>query len=149
MPLILVIGFEQIEIIQVLMPLKKDKAILMNSFVGALIGVCCNILLVGEMKSIGSAIVWIVSEMVVLLMAQHFVVKYTGVKFPIKSLLKYSVAALPCAFLLVVSTKLISNDFGSLLVGGIVVLFYYLWIYIVVLKERFIISNIKRVRDRF
>ena len=39
MPLILIIGYEQILVIQTLMPLKYDKAILINSIVGACIGI--------------------------------------------------------------------------------------------------------------
>lgn len=70
MPLMLIIGYEQIMVIQTLMPLRKDKAILYNSILGATTGVLMNVLLVSTYKSIGSSIVWVTSELVVLTASQ-------------------------------------------------------------------------------
>ena len=50
MPLILIIGYEQIIVIQILMPLKRDKAIFINSIIGASVGILLNILLVAFFK---------------------------------------------------------------------------------------------------
>lgn len=61
MPLILIIGIEQILVLQILMPFKADKAILINSVVGALAGICGNIIMVPFLKSEGSAVVSLVS----------------------------------------------------------------------------------------
>lgn len=66
MPLVFVIGAEQILVIQTLMPLKKDRTILVNSIAGASVGLLLNVLLVPKMHSVGSALVWIVCEVVVL-----------------------------------------------------------------------------------
>ena len=51
LPLVLVIGYEQILICHILMPLKKDKAVLMNSVLGASVGIIFNILLVSHWGS--------------------------------------------------------------------------------------------------
>lgn len=69
MPLVFVIGAEQILVIQTLMPLKKDRTILVNSIAGASVGLLLNVLLVPKMHSVGSALVWIVCEVVVLLLS--------------------------------------------------------------------------------
>lgn len=102
MPLLLVIGYEQILVVQTLMPLKKDDAILRNSLLGAIVGVFLNILLVNSFASIGSSIVWLISELVVLCSAQYYVSKYVGIFFPwnlfIKTLL-YNVPLVPIMFL--------------------------------------------------
>lgn len=95
MPLMLIIGYEQIIIIQILMPLKKDKAILINSFVGALVALSANIFLVSTYKSVGSAIVWIVSECTVMLSAQYFVNKYIAFKFPFLQIIKRLIITIP------------------------------------------------------
>lgn len=52
---------------------EKDKAILINSIIGASVGILLNILLVPYWGSIGSSIVWLLSEIAVLCSAQSFV----------------------------------------------------------------------------
>lgn len=68
-PLILVIGMAQILVVQILMPLGKDRLILSNSLVGAGCGIILNIILVGRMASVGSAVVWLVSETFILVLS--------------------------------------------------------------------------------
>lgn len=71
-PLVLIIGIEQILITQSLMPMGKDKAVLVNSIIGALVGVMMNVILVPYFASVGSAIVWLLSEIVVMLSAIYY-----------------------------------------------------------------------------
>jgi O-antigen/teichoic acid export membrane protein len=71
-PLIVIIGIEQIIIIQGLMPLKQDKAILINSIAGAITGITLNILLVPQHGAVGASIAWFASECVVLTSALIF-----------------------------------------------------------------------------
>lgn len=71
------------------MPLKKDKAILTNSILGASVGLLLNICLVKHLQSVGSAIVWVCSEFTVLLMAQYYVKKYKGITFPFFQFTRY------------------------------------------------------------
>ena len=88
MPLMMIIGYEQIIIVQGLMPLKQDKSILRNSILGALSGIILNIALVSSFKSVGSSVVWIVSEIVVLISAQCSIKKSIDVRFPWRNFLK-------------------------------------------------------------
>lgn len=71
-PLLFIIGLEQILIIQSLMPMGKDKAVLINSIWGAIVGIIANIILVPYLASVGSAIVWFISEIVVMYSAIYF-----------------------------------------------------------------------------
>lgn len=73
MPLMLIIGIEQILIVQILMPSRADKQVFINSMVGAFCGIILNILLVSKYQSIGSSIVWLISELAVMLTALYFV----------------------------------------------------------------------------
>lgn len=75
MPLVLIIGMEQILIVQLLMPLKKDRSILINSIIGACVGMVANVLLVPTWAAKGSAIVWVLAEVAVLLSASYFLRK--------------------------------------------------------------------------
>lgn len=71
-PLVLIIGIEQILITQSLMPMGKDKAVLINSVFGAIVGLVANVILVPHLAAVGSAIVWTISELVVMLSALFF-----------------------------------------------------------------------------
>jgi len=73
MPLMLVVGLEQILIVQILMPIRADKQVFINSLIGALCGILLNLLIVSNLKSIGSALVWFSSELAVMLTAFYFV----------------------------------------------------------------------------
>ena len=74
-PLILLIGIEQIIIIQGLTPMKQDKAILLSSIAGAVTGISLNILLVSKYGATGSAIAWFASECVVATFSSIFFFK--------------------------------------------------------------------------
>ena len=101
MPLMLIIGYEQIIIVQILMPLKKDKYILINSIIGAFTGIILNLLLVPSMKSVGSAIVWGTSEIIVMISAQFFVYKLIKKGIPLRLFIRESFYVFPLFLALV------------------------------------------------
>lgn len=84
LPLILIIGTEQILIVQILTPMRKDKAILINSIVGSVFGLGLNLLLVPHLACTGSAIVWLSSELAVFTSAFIFVSKAVGNVIPVR-----------------------------------------------------------------
>lgn len=81
-PLILIVGLEQILVLQILIPLKEDKAIIRNSFFGALVAIILNMILVERLQSIGSAFVWMLCECVILLLSYKTVRQSIKLKFP-------------------------------------------------------------------
>ncbi|WP_455668107.1 flippase [Phocaeicola sp.] len=104
MPLVLIIGLEQILIIQLLMPLRNDKAILFNSIVGAMVGLVFNIVLVPIWAAEGSAMVWLVSEVAVLLSASYFLQKQIHLHIPLKKILYALISSFPYILLCWIST---------------------------------------------
>ena len=125
MPLVLIIGYEQILIIQVLMPLGKDKPILINSIVGASVGILSNILLVPLLKSIGSSLVWLISELSVLNSAQYFISKNIKIGFPLKLLIKSIIFHIPLAlFLFLISDIDFLNMTLRMFLGFIIMVIY-------------------------
>ena len=149
MPLMFIIGYEQIIIIQVLMPLRKDKAILVNSILGAVIGLLMNFCLVPSLGSSGSALVWVVAEITVLCSAQFFVKRYLKISFPFKSFFFNIslgvVIALPCVLLLKYTAlpSLITLLIGLIIVGG-----SYLFLGLKVMKNELMISMVGRLKNR-
>lgn len=95
MPLVLIIGLEQILIIQLLMPLRSDKVILVNSIIGASVGILANVFLVPVWAAKGSAFVWLLSEVSVLLSASYFLRRRLGLGVSGGKVVRALVCALP------------------------------------------------------
>ena len=133
MPLVFIIGYEQILVIQTLMPLKKDKAIFVNSILGAIVGIILNIILVPLYKSVGSSIVWLFSEISVFLSAQYFVTKFIKIGFPMKRLMYYLYLSI-IPVILCLGIKFITENIFIRLFVLIFVLIYYFYVYVYVTK---------------
>lgn len=82
MPLITIVSIEQILIIQILTPLKKDKEMMFCTICGAVFGIIINILVVPNMLSIGAAICWLASEFIVMSCAIYFISHRTPIVIP-------------------------------------------------------------------
>ena len=140
-PLILVIGLEEILIIQVMMPRKMDRRILLNSVYGAIVGLSLNLLLVRFMKAEGSAIVWLCSEAAVLVSAAFAVFGKSWNGFPGKRLLKDIGLYLPLAVLLwAIQLIPIPTALLRLLVSGTVAGLYFLFITCAVVKDPLVLG---------
>ncbi len=146
-PLMLVIGYEQVVIIQMLMPLKKDNAILINSCVGAGVGLLLNVILIPILASVGSAIVWCGSEVAVLVIAQYFVTKYTGYKMPVKKIMFSIVAYLPAIAVCCLLNRLLSH-WIALFVGCVFVGIYSFIIEYYLLKNKILQAYISPIISR-
>lgn len=81
LPLIFVIGYEQILVVLILMPAGCDKVVLRNAAIGAILGVGLNIALVPAGMSSGSAVVWVACEVCVLALSWHAVTRRFGSAF--------------------------------------------------------------------
>lgn len=145
MILVFVIGYEQVLVIQSLMPLGKDKCVLKNSIVGALVAIVLNVIVVPNLASVGSAIVWLISEIVVLMMAQCFLTKYTGITFPWKYLSKNILYHLPLAALLLLSLWLPVNQFVRMSIGMLITVAYIVILQLLILKNSLIIDNVQKL----
>ena len=133
MPLMVVIGYEQIIIVQTLMPLKKDKAVFVNSMIGAVVGLILNLLLVPCLKSVGSAMVWVCSEVAVMFSAQCWLRKYWDRRFPYLMFLKELANLSPVLLGMLLVACLFElyslPMFYALLVSCVMVIAYYLFCY--------------------
>lgn len=149
MPLLGIIGIEQILIIQVLMPLGKDRAILWNSVMGATLGLLLNILLVSHLKSVGSALVWVICEFSILIGAQIIVSKNVGIKFPLRKFLIHFFLSLPFLFMVVLLKKIIVlSDISFFIIGGMLLVIYYFILNIYIFKNQILIQFLIKMRKR-
>lgn len=148
MPLMLVIGYEQIIVLQMLMPLEKDNAIMINSGVGAVIALLLNFLIVPSLGAVGSSIVWTCCEFGVLFSAQYFVSKYTGYHIPINQIMKKALSYLPLLAACVVMNCFVENRIVSMLIGSLLVVVYAFVLEIYIVKTPVIVDNYKKIATR-
>lgn len=141
MPLVFVIGIEQILVMQTLMPLKRDKAILINSVIGAIVGIGLNILLVNQFGSLGSSIVWFFSELGVMLSALYFSKKEISL-YELKSIPKNLCFCIPPVIVCQIIKLLNLHFFIALILATFLVCLYYMYLYVYVVKDKIIISII-------
>lgn len=148
LPLIFIVGYEQVLIIQGLMPLKKDGPILINSCVGTVVGLTLNILLISRFAAIGAAIVWLCSEISVLISAQFFMTKFVGIKFPVTTVIRYSFYYFPLALILLLLYNMFDNYWTSVIVSGLSAFSYFILLNGVFLKNSFVTSVLTSFRKR-
>ena len=129
MPLILIIGYEQVLVIQILMPTKQDRAILTNSIIGASAGIIANLILVKHLQSTGSAVVWLLSEITVFISALYAVKKILGLNIPITHIAKIFIWYIPIGMIIILlKTYIIESQYISLLFGSVLMGFYTFFI---------------------
>lgn len=148
MPLMLIIGYEQILIVQVLMPAKQDKVVFRNSIFGAITGIIFNILLVKNLQSTGSALTWFLSELVVLISASYGVRNLIGLYFPWKQFLIKLLWYVPVIVINILFLSNVSiNIYLKLLIGILFMGVYSFLVLYFVDKNPIITHLINRIRD--
>lgn len=134
-PLFFLVGYDQIIVLQTLLPMGKDKDILRNSILAASVGIISNIFLTLNFGKNGSAIVLILAELSVLLSSQFCVTKYLGLKIPFKLIIKHIIGFSPIIIICYVIKYFINSYVISLIVSASIICCYIL------LAGRFILKN--------
>lgn len=143
-PLVLIIGLEQILIIQILTPMKRDRQIITNSAVGAGVAILSALLLVGPLQAEGAAVVWLFAELAVFLCALFAVFGKALDSFPWKTLLKDLLLYVPLALLLVAVHLLpFPNAFVRLGVDMVITGIYFVLLSCLVVKDPVILSVVR------
>lgn len=134
-PLILVIGIEQVLIVQILMARHHDRIVLFNSIVGALTMIMANFLITKTLGAPGSAIVWVLAETTILMLAIIEVSKKEGYVFPVLRLLRYCLCYAPLLAILAIICNISDNEFILLGSASILTLCYACIIEVFVTKN--------------
>ena len=110
-PLILIIGIEQILVIQILMAMHHDNIVLRNSLIGAFTAFLFNILLTSNLGAIGSSIVWVIAECIIMIASMGFIYKRHHYLIPFRKLLTYSIAYTPLLLISIITYYHFDNDY--------------------------------------
>lgn len=148
MPLIFIIGYEQIIIIQGLLPLRKDKAVLTNSAIGAFTGIMGCFILIPNYQSIGASLVWVISELCVLISANIFIYRYENISFPFFKLFKAIIQHIPLCLILCFTCRIQENTFIRLAVNGGVLCIYCFILQYYIIRQETIVKLVNQVYNK-
>lgn len=148
-PLIFIIGYEQILVMQILIPCKHDKVVLRNSVIGASIAILANLLIVKIYGATGSAIVWLTSELAVLTATLVYICRTTQYRMPVRSVTRYALCYLPLAVILYwYETTTKGSDLTVIVVAGVVVSLFTVLVQKYYIKSPVAIPFINRLQFR-
>ena len=149
-PMLLVVGLDQILILQIMMPMKDDRRIFINSAIGAGMGILLNLLLVRSMGATGSAIVWIFAELAVCIAAMVAVFGKDGIVFPGKTVFRMLLFYLPLlAVLFMTSSFHIEKSYFRLALSAGITACYFLAASCWVFKDPVILETVRQLCGRF
>ena len=134
-PLILIIGIEQILVIQILMAMHRDNIVLRNSFIGAIAAMTLNILLTTHFGAIGSAVVWICVECIIMIASMAVIYKSYHYLFPYKRLAAYIIVYTPLLISSLVLYSQLENGYMAMFVIALLTVVYML------ITELFVLKN--------
>ncbi len=146
LPLVFIIGYEQILVIQTLMPLKSDRIVFRNSLIAGVVAVALNLLIVPHLFAAGSALVWLICELLVLTLSQIAVTRLTGIKPPCGSFITQLLAYLPMCALLVGMESIVDGAFMRLLAAGVIIVLYVAAVNLLFFPESIVSQTIARLR---
>ena len=95
MPVVVLTGAAQVCIMQALIPLRKDKAVLLASVIGAVTAVLFNIIFVDRLGAIGSALVLLCSEICSDVFAFGYAIKQKVITLPWRFIVKRIISSFP------------------------------------------------------
>lgn len=113
-PLVLIIGIEQILVIQILMSRHQDNVVLRNCFLGAVISLIFNVALTASLGAPGSAIVWVAAEFSIMCFSIADAYKKFHYVFPYRRVLAYAVAYAPLVVLAWLIYRTLDNRYAML-----------------------------------
>lgn len=135
LPLLVLIGHSKILLQQGLMPLGKDRAIFIVSLVGGTLAIALCFTLIPRLQSMGSAILWIVSEAGVNVTAAWFMRRYTQARYPSRQLAMAVVMHLPLLAILYWAKGCGGCPIPDLFIGGVIVLAYCFTLQCLIIKD--------------
>lgn len=127
MPAAIFVGIAQVLAVQVIMPMKHDKVLLVASAIGAVTSLAINFSLVNHLQSIGTAISLSCAEVSVTVTYIYFVIiRKKIVRISAIIIAKGFLYAIPSMLMCVVCNMLIHSPYMSLLIVAVLNISFYL-----------------------
>lgn len=146
-PLVLIIGIEQILVIQIMMATHLDNYVLRNSFIGAMVALVVNLSLTRSMGAIGSAIAWDIAECSVGFMALLVIYKKFAYIFPFGRLIFYILCYIPLMLLCFILSNIIRPSITMISAVTLAIAFYTTLFEIFIIKNKVAVSLFQKIYD--
>lgn len=147
MPVIVLTGAAQVCIMQVLIPLKKDKTVLYVSVIGAIVAIVLNIIFVGRLGAIGSALVLLFSEFISDVYAFTYALKKKIINIPWPFVIKRIFSSIPYVFICYVLGKYVKiSDIYVLFLALVLSGYYFIIETIFVLRLPILTSLMPKIK---
>jgi len=134
--LVLIIGIEQILVIQILMAKHQDKIVLRNSLMGAIVALLFNIALTANLGAVGSAVVWVVAEFFIMLVSMAVIDRKFHYTMPYKKMVVCTISYLPLLLLSLLICHFVNDEIMLLVILAIFTFVYAAFNEIFVLKNK-------------
>ena len=147
-PMLFITGIAQIFVVQTLMPLKKDKIILVGSIVGATVGILSNILFVKQYGAVGTAITLLLAEIFGDLVGFVYAIYCKLIEFPWHRLYNYLIGGIPYVAICMIVNTLETDDICRLFLSIVCFSIYFGVFNYAIMKNAIIISSVKSTIKR-
>lgn len=144
LPMLLPSSLAQIFVMQVLMPMKKDKVIFISSCIGAFIGITMNLLIVKHYGAIGSAIVLLLAVVIGDLCNFVYVLKKRFITIEWNRILRLSLLSLPYVALFILICILNLRPLATLIIAALCCSIPFIVNYRFIMKDTFVYSILNK-----
>ena len=142
MPIVFLSSLAQICVLQVLIPLKKDKIVFYGSIMGAITGVVANFLIVSSLGAIGSAVVLLLSEFIGNIMGFIYAICHGYLRFPMEKLIRNILYVLPYSLCCFAAKLMFCSMVFSVLAGSLFSIFCFIILNCVFFKKTYVFEYI-------
>lgn len=144
MPTLLFIGLTNIMGIQMLVPMGREDAVMISTFVGAIVDLILNAIAIPILGASGAAIGTLVAEFVVLIVQLIYLRKDVAFLYNGQSYLKLLIALI-AAFIAGCAVKLLISGIFIKLVISVMLFFGVYALILYILKEEIVTENVNKV----
>ena len=138
LPMLLPSSLAQIFVMQVLMPMKKDKVIFVSSCIGAFIGITMNLLIVKHYGAVGSAIVLLLAVVIGDLYNFVYVLKERFIAIDWTRILRLSLLSLPYVAIFILIRILDLRPLANLVIAALCCSIPFIVNYRFIMKDTFV-----------
>lgn len=143
--LLIISGFQNIFNNQIFLPMHKDKEIVFAAFFGAIASIILNFILVKNLQSVGSALVWVFSEFTVLLVSYFFVRENIHLYKIIKKFFVHLFYGIPYILIVLSAQRFFLNNWLVIIFSLGISLIYFLFVQNFILKNKHFFSILKNI----
>ncbi|OUP22369.1 polysaccharide biosynthesis protein [Lachnoclostridium sp. An196] len=145
--LILAIGINNVTGMQYLIPTKRQNLFTLTVAIGAVVNFILNCVLIRIFQSIGAAVASVVAETVIAIVQLVFVRHELKPMMVLKEGIHYYCAGAAMAILLYIIERFLTSSFLNTVIMIVVGAFIYFGI-LIIMKDEFLISNLKAVLSK-